>query len=103
MSIFSRDLRAPDPELTPTDLDNSSLQITSPVASPAPQDEERNRIKAIKELQKKAVSSQAYGFSPMKRSAVLECCEKIEMIIGRGYFQLPPARTMVHHGPPQGT
>ena len=51
------------------------------------QEEERNRVRAIKELQKKAISSQAYCFSPLKKCATVECCEKIELVLGRNYFQ----------------
>lgn len=56
------------------------------------QDEERNRIRAIKDLQKKAISSQAYCFSPLKKCATVECCEKMELVLGRNYFQ-----TMTDH------
>jgi hypothetical protein len=54
---------------------------------PTPQDEERNRLRAIKDLQKKAISSQAYCFSPLKKCATVECCEKMEHILGRNYFE----------------
>lgn len=50
------------------------------------QNEERNRLQALKELQKKVISSQAYCFSPLKKCATLDCCEKLEKIVGNGYF-----------------
>jgi hypothetical protein len=83
------DLTPPETEVTNTESKDSMGQVITPTPTYLPHDEERNRIRAIKELQKKAISSQSYCFSPMKRCAVLECCEKVELIIGRGYFQNP--------------
>jgi hypothetical protein len=83
IGIFVRDLNFVE--------DSMMRPQASPIAShptaTTPQDEERNRIRAIKDLQKKAMSSQAYCFSPLKKCATVECCEKMEHILGRNYFK----------------